>query len=185
MILTSQKGAGLIMALMLAQGAPAQAPGDGQEVAAPAAQQEMLIAAGEPSAGGGNAQEGAFRQLSDAEKERARNLLEAQRITPGSGPAWSLDKIAAVRQSGKPWDRIVVELQRKRLLAAGEPGEILGGGESAPRAVAEGEALSGAIATAGGPEGARTVTTGLASDISCAVPAGGTALTAAVPAGSK
>ncbi len=201
MILTSEKGAGLLVALMLAHGAPAEAPGDTPEVAeAP----PMMIAAGEPEAAE-DALEGAFRRLSDAEKERARRLLEAQRISPGSGPAWSLDKIAAAHQAGKPWERIVVELQRKRLVAAGSPADILDGPKAAPRAVVQNkdEELAATIGTAGGPdgertvttggpqgertvttggpEGERTVTTGLSSEISCAVPAGG-ALTASAPA---
>ena len=72
MMLTSQKGAGLIMAMMLAHGAPAEAPaGNRPEVAEQAP--PMMIAAGETSAGG---EEGAFRRLSEGEKERARNLLD-------------------------------------------------------------------------------------------------------------
>lgn len=182
MILTSQKGAGLIMALMLAHGAPAEAPQGATEVAEPAPR-EMLIAAGDEATRRPDeeAVAGAFRELPEDEQARARRLLEAQRITPDSGPAWSLDRIAAMRQSGKDWERIVVLLQRKRLVAAGSPAEILGEPE-APRAVAEtqDEALTGAIGTAGGPDGERAITTGLSSEIACPVP--GRPALAAAPA---
>lgn len=182
MILTSQKGAGLIMALMLAHGAPENAPGDTPEVAeAP----PMMIAAGETSESDEeNTLEGAFRRLSERDQKRARRLLEAQHIRSGSSPAWSLDKIAAAHQAGKPWDRIVVELQRKRLLAAGEPEDFLKGRDPAPRAVAEekGEELTGAIATASAPAEGDAAETALLPEISCPLPAGGKALTVAAPA---
>ena len=182
MMMTSQKGAELLMALMLAHGAPADAPVQAQT---PVVQEApaMLIAAGEPSAGGpAEAREGAFRELSESEQTRARAVLEAQLITPGSGPAWSLDKIAAMRGSGKSWERIVVLLQRERLIAAGDPARILKGQKPAPSAVAEGELLTGGMGVAAGPAGTHTFTTGLSDEISCGIAGGGTPLTVAAPA---
>jgi len=185
MMMSSYKGAELIMALMLAHAAPAQGPAPAEHPAVEA-QRPMLIAAGESSAGGpAEAIEGAFRELSGPEKTRARNLLEAQHISPASGSAWSLDKIASVRKSGKSWERIVITLQRARLLAAGDPNDILSGRPDEPRAVAQGELLTGGMAAASGPDDGHTVTTGFSSEFSCGIPAGGTALTAAVPEDSE
>ena len=186
MMMTSYKGAELIMALMLSHAAPAQGPTPVDQPAVEAQQKPMMIAAGESSAGGpAEAIEGAFRDLPGSEKARARNLLEAQHISPGGGPAWSLDKIAAARKNGKSWERIVITLQRERLLAAGDPEDFLDGTGQEPTAIAGNELLTGGMATASGPDDARTITTGLSSEISCGIPAGGTALTAAVPEDGK
>ena len=184
MMMTSTKGAELIMALMLAHAAPAPTPAPADQPVVEA-QKPMLIAAGESSAGDpAEAIEGAFRELSDTEKTRARNLLEAQHISPGGGSAWSLDKIAAARKNGKSWERIVITLQRERLLAAGDPNDFLNGGAEERRAVAQGELLTGGMAAASGPDG-HTITTGLSSEISCGIPVGGTALTAVAPEDSE
>jgi len=158
MMALGQQGLGVLVALMIARGAAGQAPPQQESVQAP---HPVLIAASESdSARAGKAQsavspEGAFKRLPAGEQRVARALLEAEQVGPDSAPAWSLDRIAAAKESGKGWEGIVREMQGQSLIAAGEPERVLEGAKGAPRALArrdgDAEELSADLATASGP----------------------------------
>jgi len=120
MMIMAQQGAGLLVALMIAMGAPEETP------AGTAAPRLELVAAAAPVTGPadnqeGNAKpayEGAFRRLLADDQRMARTLLNAEQVGPNSGPAWSLDRIAAAKEAGKDWENIVTKMQAQRLIAA-------------------------------------------------------------------
>lgn len=169
MMTMNQHGMGLLLAMMIAHGAAGEAPAEsGAETVAPpmmiaAAARPVLIAAGEedtfgaPAKGGApnkgaEAADGTFRRLPAEDRRIARALLEAEQVGASSdaAAAWSLDKIASERASGKDWETIVTEMQTRSLVAAGELADVL-----SPRAFAsrlkDSEQLSAGLAVANGP----------------------------------
>ena len=155
----NQHGMGLLLAMMIAQGAANEAPAE--KASGPAAARPVLIAAGETDAFGAQAKSGApgkeaeavdsaFRRLPAEDQRIARALLEAEQVGAGSDAAWSLERIASARASGKDWESIVTEMQTRSLIAAGELKDVL-----SPRAFAstlqESEQFATDLAVANGP----------------------------------
>jgi hypothetical protein len=160
-MMMGQQGAGLLVALMIAQHAqsgPAEQPGVKSGAPAP-----LLIASAQMDTAG------AFRRLTPYDQRVARGLLEAEKV--GAGPAWSLDKIAAARASGKEWESIIAEMQDERLVAAGDPKSVLRG-RAAPGGSEQFSDVS--VASGPGPKAAKRAGEQIAAanakpDMGCAV----------------
>lgn len=114
--------------------------------------------------------EGAFANLSPGNQKIARSLFEAQTApaappssgtTPGgvttaaatTDSAWSLDQIAAAKQSGQGWGNVFKEMKAQGLVEAKNLGQVVSGKASPPSPPPpppSGETTSGGTATAAG-----------------------------------
>ncbi len=154
-------GMGVLLVMMIAHNAATGAPAD--EASGPAAARPVLIAAKGTDVFGAQAKSAApgkeaeavdsvFRRLPPEDQRISRALLEAERVGASSDAAWSLDKIASARASGKDWESIVTEMQTRGLIASGELKDVL-----SPRAFASSpkgsERFAADLAVADGPPG--------------------------------
>lgn len=65
------------------------------------------------------APDGPFAQLSPGNQKGARALYEAQKPdTPSGKRSWTLDEIAARKQSGQGWDRVLQGMKAQGLVDA-------------------------------------------------------------------